>query len=134
MVAKLGPDREDGLFLSGSCMSIPVICRGCHARFKVSDKFAGKSGACPKCKATINVPTKEEEVKVHAPAEFAAGGRGRGGRFAQMGQRGDGRGRGGRFAPMHWPGGRRVRSRQLGRAEHPRPAESDIWGDEGDWY
>ena len=60
-------------------MSIPVICRGCHARFNVSDKFAGKSGPCPKCKATINVPTKEEEVKVHAPAQFAAGGRGRGG-------------------------------------------------------
>ena len=58
-------------------MSILVVCPGCHKSFKVSDKFAGKSGACPnpKCKATIKVPTKEEEVKVHAPAEFAGGGR-----------------------------------------------------------
>jgi len=60
-------------------MSILVVCPGCHKRFKVSDKFAGKSGACPECKATIHVPTKEEEVKVHAPTEFAEGGRGRGG-------------------------------------------------------
>ena len=56
-------------------MSILVVCPGCHKSFKVSDKFAGKSGGCPKCKATIKVPTKEEEVKVHAPAEFAGGGR-----------------------------------------------------------
>jgi hypothetical protein len=58
-------------------MSILVVCPGCHKRFKVSDKFAGKSGACPNpnCKATIKVPTKEEEVKIHAPTEFASGGR-----------------------------------------------------------
>jgi hypothetical protein len=56
-------------------MSIPVICPGCHRSFKVSDKFAGKSGACPKCKTTINVPEKGQEVVVHAPAEFAEGGR-----------------------------------------------------------
>lgn len=56
-------------------MSILVVCPGCHKRFKVSDKFAGKSGACPSCKATIKVPTEAEEVKVHAPTEFAEGGR-----------------------------------------------------------
>ena len=56
-------------------MSIPVICPGCHKSFKVSDKFAGKSGACPSCKTTIDVPEKGQEVKVHAPAAFAEGGR-----------------------------------------------------------
>ncbi|MBN2473577.1 MAG: hypothetical protein JXB62_03135 [Pirellulales bacterium] len=60
-------------------MSILVVCPGCHKRFKVSEKFAGKSGTCPSCKGTIRVPTKEEEVKVHAPTAFAEGGRGRSG-------------------------------------------------------
>jgi len=58
-------------------MSILVVCPGCHKRFKVNDKFAGQSGACPECKATIKVPSKDEEVKVHAPTEFAGGGRSR---------------------------------------------------------
>lgn len=57
-------------------MSIQVICPGCHSRFKVSEKFAGKSGSCPKCKAQITVPTADQEVKVHAPDEFAGTGRG----------------------------------------------------------
>jgi len=56
-------------------MSILVVCPGCHKSFRVSDKFAGKSGACPKCKARIDVPAKTEEVKVHAPTAFAEGGR-----------------------------------------------------------
>lgn len=51
-------------------MSILVVCIGCHTRFKVSDKFAGKSGPCPKCKTVLQIPTKNEEVKVHAPEEF----------------------------------------------------------------
>ena len=63
-------------------MSILVVCPKCHTRFKVSDKFAGKSGACPKCKGTIRVPTKEEEVQVHTPTEFAGGGRGATGKLA----------------------------------------------------
>jgi hypothetical protein len=56
-------------------MPILVTCRSCHARFQVSDKFAGQTGPCPKCKSPLRVPTKEEEVEVHAPAEFASGGR-----------------------------------------------------------
>lgn len=56
-------------------MAILVVCPGCHARFQVSDQFAGKSGACPKCKATIKVPSKDEQVKIHAPEEFASGGK-----------------------------------------------------------
>ena len=55
-------------------MSILVVCPGCHKSFNVDDKHAGKTGACPKCKAKITVPTKEAEVTVHAPTEFAAGG------------------------------------------------------------
>jgi cation transport ATPase len=51
-------------------MPILVICTGCHKRFKVSDKFAGKSGPCPQCKTVLQIPTLDEEVKVHAPEEF----------------------------------------------------------------
>jgi len=56
-------------------MSILVVCPGCRKRFSVSDKFAGQTGPCPNCKTKIRVPTKEEEVKIHAPTEFAAGAR-----------------------------------------------------------
>ena len=51
-------------------MPIEVLCPGCKTRFKVSEKFAGKKGPCPKCKAVITVPEKTEEVVVHAPEEF----------------------------------------------------------------
>jgi hypothetical protein len=56
-------------------MSIIVVCPGCLKSFKVSDKFAGKTGPCPNCKRTLQVPAKEEEVKVHAPEAFAGGGK-----------------------------------------------------------
>ncbi len=56
-------------------MSIIVVCVKCRKSFKVSDKFAGKSGPCPNCKAVLRVPTKAEEVTIHAPAAFAEGGR-----------------------------------------------------------
>jgi len=48
-------------------MAIDVTCPSCHTRFQVSEKFAGKSGPCPKCKATIKVPDKSQEVVIHAP-------------------------------------------------------------------
>ena len=51
-------------------MPIQITCHGCHSRFKVSEKFAGKTGPCPKCKTQIRVPTKSEEVVVHTPEEF----------------------------------------------------------------
>ena len=51
-------------------MAIRIICPGCHARFQVSDKFAGKKGPCPKCKAEISIPEKSEEVVVHEPDSF----------------------------------------------------------------
>jgi hypothetical protein len=56
-------------------MSIIVVCPGCLKSFKVSDKFAGKTGPCPNCKRTLQVPTKESEVKVHAPEAFGGGGK-----------------------------------------------------------
>ncbi len=49
-------------------MSIRVTCPGCHSRFNVSEKFAGKKGPCPKCKKTIEIPA--EEVKIEAPESF----------------------------------------------------------------
>jgi hypothetical protein len=57
-------------------MSIPVTCPSCLKRFQVNDKFAGKTGPCPNCKQPIKVPSKSEEVVVHAPEEFESGGRG----------------------------------------------------------
>jgi hypothetical protein len=51
-------------------MAITVLCPSCHARFSVHEKFAGKQGPCPKCKATITVPAAGDEVKVHAPEEY----------------------------------------------------------------
>ena len=53
-------------------MSILVVCRGCHKRFKVSDKYAGKSGKCPSCKGLINVPALDEQVEVHE-ADYSQG-------------------------------------------------------------
>ena len=50
-------------------MSIRVTCPGCHKRFNVSEKFAGKEGPCPSCKKMIQIPSLEEEVVIHAPAE-----------------------------------------------------------------
>lgn len=48
-------------------MAIDVTCTKCLTRFQVSDKFAGKKGPCPKCKAIITVPDKTQEVVIHAP-------------------------------------------------------------------
>ncbi|MFZ5832679.1 MAG: hypothetical protein ACOY3P_21540 [Planctomycetota bacterium] len=62
-------------------MSILVVCKGCRKSFKVSEKFAGKSGNCPNCKQLIQVPEKSAEVQVHAPEQFASGGRGKSGQL-----------------------------------------------------
>jgi hypothetical protein len=74
-------------------MPILVSCPGCKAQFHVSEKFAGKKGPCPKCKAVITIPAaatasatvptaggaksapgappapKAADVKIHAPEE-----------------------------------------------------------------
>lgn len=51
-------------------MPIDITCPGCRTRFKVSEKFAGQKGPCPKCKTVIQIPGKGEEVVVHAPQEY----------------------------------------------------------------
>jgi hypothetical protein len=57
-------------------MPISVVCPGCKARFNVSEKFAGKKGPCPKCKVVITIPEPtQEDVKIHVPEQFAAGGK-----------------------------------------------------------
>lgn len=62
-------------------MPISVVCGGCKTRFEVSEKFAGKQGPCPKCKAVIKIPeVAAAEVKIHAPEEFASGGKDQKGR------------------------------------------------------
>lgn len=42
----------------------------------MSDKFAGKQGPCPKCKAVIVIPAMEQakapEMVIHEPAAVAA--------------------------------------------------------------
>ena len=50
-------------------MPIQVTCPGCLSRFTVSEKFAGKTGPCPKCKKEITIPDKSQEVVIHAPEE-----------------------------------------------------------------
>jgi hypothetical protein len=51
-------------------MPITIVCPGCHGRFSVSEKFAGKQGPCPKCKTVISIPKASEEVKIHAPDDY----------------------------------------------------------------
>ncbi len=55
-------------------MSILVVCQTCKTRFQVNEKFAGKQGPCPKCKAVITIPKLDEQVVIHAPEEYAGGG------------------------------------------------------------
>ncbi|MFM8892230.1 MAG: hypothetical protein ACKOTB_11540 [Planctomycetia bacterium] len=53
-------------------MAIKVLCPGCRTLFTVSDKFAGRTGPCPKCKASITIPaTSVKEVTIHGPEEEA---------------------------------------------------------------
>ncbi len=51
-------------------MPINVVCPGCHSRFAVSEKFAGKQGPCPKCKTVLTIPKASDEVKIHAPDDY----------------------------------------------------------------
>lgn len=61
-------------------MPINVTCPSCHARFSVAEKFAGKTGPCPKCKGQISIPKLEDQVVIHAPEHSEAGAVGAGGR------------------------------------------------------
>ena len=62
-------------------MPIDLICPGCHARFKVSEKFAGKKGPCPKCKQLIRVPAADEQVVIHVPEHSELGAKDTEGRY-----------------------------------------------------
>ena len=42
-------------------MSIRVVCPNGHA-LKIKDKYAGKAGLCPICKARIKVPVPQVDV------------------------------------------------------------------------
>jgi hypothetical protein len=53
-------------------MAISVVCSTCQARFKVSDKFAGQTGPCPKCKNPIKIPKASSDVTIHDPTEATA--------------------------------------------------------------
>ncbi|MFM7206709.1 MAG: hypothetical protein ACKO4T_08580 [Planctomycetaceae bacterium] len=49
-------------------MPIAVLCPGCKSRFSVSDKFAGQTGPCPKCKKPITIPALTgDAVVIHEP-------------------------------------------------------------------
>jgi hypothetical protein len=61
-------------------MAIEVICPGCLKRFSVSEKFAGKEGPCPQCKAKITIPMPDEQVVIHAPEHSEGGAKAAGGR------------------------------------------------------
>ncbi len=57
-------------------MPIDVLCPGCKARFSVSEKFAGKTGPCPKCKAKITIPAVAvPEIKIAEPEAYAGSGK-----------------------------------------------------------
>ena len=52
-------------------MAISVVCAKCQARFNVSDKFAGQTGPCPKCKQPIKIPKATGDVTIHGPSKPA---------------------------------------------------------------
>ena len=59
-------------------MSITVTCPGCHKKFIVSEKFAGKSGPCKYCKTIIHIPKEapaQEKVVIHGGQTFSSGGK-----------------------------------------------------------
>jgi cation transport ATPase len=58
-------------------MPIQVTCGKCLTRFSVNEKFAGKKGPCPKCKAEITIPKLEEQVVVHVPDDGPKDSKGR---------------------------------------------------------
>jgi hypothetical protein len=62
--------------LDNDPMPISVTCGNCKTRFSVSEKFAGQTGPCPKCKKPLAVP-KADAVQIHepdAPTATSAGG------------------------------------------------------------
>lgn len=50
-------------------MTIAVTCPHCQARLTLKDEFAGRRGACPKCKGAIQVPAARQSAPAAAPAQ-----------------------------------------------------------------
>jgi len=44
-------------------MLVNVVCPGCLKRFRVSARFAGKKGPCPKCGTTMLIPVDVIEIR-----------------------------------------------------------------------
>lgn len=45
-------------------MSIQVSCHDCHKTFKVKDRYAGLTGACPYCGTMLSVPEAVEDIEL----------------------------------------------------------------------
>lgn len=48
-------------------MAIEFQCPACSKTLKVSDQFAGKTAACPNCKAEVNIPMASPAAAVDPP-------------------------------------------------------------------
>jgi hypothetical protein len=49
-------------------MKIPVACLGCHRRYEVDDRFAGKTLKCAHCEKPMTIPVAEPVAQALAPA------------------------------------------------------------------
>jgi hypothetical protein len=49
-------------------MKISVACPGCHRRYEVDDRFAGKTLKCAHCEKPMTIPVPEQAAQAPAPA------------------------------------------------------------------
>jgi hypothetical protein len=56
------PDR-------GGVMKTPVTCAGCHRKYEVDDRFAGRTVKCPNCGKLISIPAAESAAAA-APLDY----------------------------------------------------------------
>lgn len=50
-------------------MPINIECGSCHSAFRVKETSAGKTGKCPRCRATVVVPAQESAASTADPAD-----------------------------------------------------------------
>lgn len=55
-------------------MSIPVTCTSCGHKFKAKEKYAGRSGGCPECGATVKVPAAAQSTVKQSVGGSSPGG------------------------------------------------------------
>ena len=48
-------------------MKTPVSCPGCHRRYEVDERFAGKTLECAHCETSMPVPAAAQEVPPQPP-------------------------------------------------------------------